>query len=144
MDKPWISWLFLTLGALTAGFGIVTLTIRLIALRRWIRVEGEIIEAAVLGPDGEKEYSANVTVRWRANGSGFSKKFDNWGSGRGRDSFEQIAAHYPKGSSTPILYNPANPAKAFLDAGYTLRFFMVPGIVIFCGLVIVMIGCSVH
>jgi len=144
MQRTWISWVFLILGLFTAGFGVVILAIRIVALRRWTRVEGEIIEAAVLGPDGEKEYSANVTVRWRANGFEFSKKFDNWGSGSRRDYFERIAAHYPKGSSTPILCNPANPAKAFLDAGYTLRFFMVPAIVIFCGLVIVMIGCSIQ
>jgi hypothetical protein len=143
MNRSWISWVFLILGLLTTGFGVVMLAIRMVALRRWIRVEGEIVDAAVLGPDGEKEYSANVTVRWRANGSEFSKKFDNWGSGR-RDYFERVAAHYPKGSSTPILCNPANPAKAFLDAGYTLRFFMVPATVIFCGLVIVMIGCFVR
>jgi hypothetical protein len=143
MQRPWIGWVFLILGLGTSGFGVIMLAIRLVALRRWTRVEGEVIESAVLGPDGEKEYSANVTVRWRANGSEYSKKFDNWGSGRKRDTFEQIAAHYPKASSTPILCNPSNPSKAFLDAGYTLSFFLGPAILIVCGLVIAMIGFSV-
>jgi hypothetical protein len=143
MKQAWIGWVFLVLGLLTIGFGIVVLAIRMIALRRWTRVDGEIIESAVLGPDRDKEYWANVTVSWRANGAKYSKKFDNWGRGDERDSFEKIAARYREGSSAPVLFNPSNPSKAYLDAGYSPSFFILPATVIFCGLVIVMIGYSV-
>ena len=71
MHRPWISWVFLILGLLTAGFGVIMLAIRMVALRRWIRVEGEIVESAVLGPDGEKEYSTNITADRRALPEGF-------------------------------------------------------------------------
>jgi Protein of unknown function (DUF3592) len=123
--------------------GIVLLATRLRALKRWTRVQGEVTESAVVG-DLDRAYSARITVRWQAGGSEYLKSFDNWGSDSCRAAFDNIIAHYPKGSTAPILYNPANPSRAYLDADNKLPFLLVPAIVIFVGLVIVAIGYSIR
>ena len=131
-------WSQIALGLATVGFGIVVLAIRTVALRRWTMVEGQVLESVVHGVGGE--FSAKVTVRWNFNGSDYSRTFDNWGMDANRGSFDLIVARYPKGGSAPILCNPANPSKAFLEAGHTPSFLMVPGGLMFAGLAIAAVG----
>jgi hypothetical protein len=139
----WTAWTFLILGILTTAFGAVLLVIRLRALQRWTHAQGEVIDSAVAGPDTTRSYSANITVRWMVDGQQYSKKFDNWGSDESHASFEKFVEHYPIGSAAPILCNPADPSRAYLDADNKLRFLLEPAIVIFVGLVIVAIGYSI-
>ena len=138
----WTSWIFRILGALTTGFGAVLLCIRLLALRRWTRVHGQVIDACVAGPDSSRSYSANVTILWNAGGRDYSKTFDDWASDEPRAYFEKIIERYPKGSTAPILYNPDDPSRAYLQPDNKLHFVLVPAIVIFLGLVIAGIGYS--
>jgi hypothetical protein len=49
--RAWTSWGFLFLGCLTSIFGIVILTIRILALQLWTTVDGHVVESVVLGPD---------------------------------------------------------------------------------------------
>jgi hypothetical protein len=139
----WTAWTFLILGILTTGFGAALLILRLRALQHWTRTHGEVIDSTVSGPDSDRSYSANVTARWNVDGQQYSKKFDNWGSDESRAFFERIVERYPVGSAPRILYNPANPSHAYLDADNKLPFLLVPAVVIFVGLVIVAIGCSI-
>jgi hypothetical protein len=139
----WTAWTFLILGILTTGFGATLLVIRLRALQRWTGAQGQVVDSTVAGPDETRSYSANVTVRWMVDGQQYSRKFDNWGSDESRASFEKIVERYPTGSAPRILYNPADPSRAYLVADNKLPFLLVPAIVIFIGLVIVAIGCSI-
>jgi hypothetical protein len=105
---------------------IVVLAIRIVALRRWTTVEGQVLESVVVETAGE--FSARVTVRWNFNGSDYSRTFDNWGTEARRASRDLIVARYPKGGPAPILCNPA------------LSFLMVPGGLILAGLAIAAVG----
>ena len=134
---------FLIVGVLTTGFGAVLFGIRLLALNRWTRVQGEVIDARIAGPDATRSYSANVTIGWTIGGLEYSNTFDDWGSDEDRASFERIIERYPKGSVAPILYNPADPSRAYLHADNKLHFLLLPAIVIFIGLVIAGIGYSI-
>jgi hypothetical protein len=103
MHTAWFRWSFLIPGILTAALGIVLLAVCLIALLRWSKVAAEVIESSVLGPDANREYSANITVRWTINGPDHSKKVNNWGNGTGRASFEAVVAQYPKAGNQILL-----------------------------------------
>jgi hypothetical protein len=133
-------WSFLILGLLTAVFGAVMLTIRLVALQKWTHLQGEVTDAVVQGPDLDDNFTAKVTVRWKFAGADYSKQFDNWGQSTGRESFDRILARYPKGSAAPILCDPAKPSSAFLDAGYSFSFLAVPSTVILLSLLIFGLG----
>lgn len=139
----WTGWIFLILGVLTTGFGTVLFGIRLFALKRWTRVHGKVIDSCIAGTDAARSHSANVTIRWNVDGRDYSKTFDDWGSDEARASFEKIVERYPQGSAAPILYNPADPSRAYLLADNELYFLLVPAIVIFIGFVIAGIGISV-
>jgi hypothetical protein len=135
--------MFFVLGTLTTAFGAVLFAIRLRAHQRWTRTVGEVIDSIVAGPDATRSYSAHITIRWNAGGQEYSKVFDNWGSDDSLASFEKIVARYPKGSVAPILYDPAAPSSAYLEADNKLYFLLLPATVIFLGLVIASIGLSV-
>jgi Protein of unknown function (DUF3592) len=139
----WTGWMFFVLGTLTTAFGAVLFAIRLRAHQRWTRTEGEVIDSIVAGPDAARSYSAHITVRWNAGGQQYSKVFDDWGSDDSHALFEKIAAGYPKGSAAPVLYNPADPSNAYLEADNKLYFLLVPATVIFLGLLIAAIGLAV-
>jgi len=94
----------------------------------------------VIGPGVEEDFHANVTVRWKVKETEYSKKFNNWGTSTGRSSYDRIVARFPKGASAPILYDPANPARAYLDAGYKPGFFFAGAIAIFAGLTVAIVG----
>jgi Protein of unknown function (DUF3592) len=139
----WTGWMFLVLGTLTTAFGAVLFAIRLRAHRRWTPTVGEVIDSIVAGPDATRSYSAQVTIRWKVGGQEYSNTFDDWSSDDSPALFEKIVARYPKRSAATILYNPADPSKAYLEADNKLYFLLVPAIVIFLGLVIASIGYSV-
>ena len=134
--------MFFALGILTAALGVALFVIRLRVHQRWTRTEGEVIDSIVAGPDATLSYSAHVTVRWNAGGQQYLKTFDNWGSDESRASFDKIVARYSQGSAAPILYNPADPSQAYLDADNKLKFLAMPATVVFLGLVIAAIGYS--
>jgi hypothetical protein len=136
--RDWLTSSQIALGAATIGFGIVLLAVRMVAMRRWTTVQGQVLESLVVDTAGE--FSARVTVRWNFNGSDYSRTFDNWGTDGRRGSYDLIVARCPKGGPAPILCNPANPSKAFLEAGHTLSFLMVPGGLILAGLTIAAVG----
>jgi hypothetical protein len=136
--RNWLTWSQIVLGLATVGFGIVVLAIRILALRRWTTVEGRVLESVVVDTAGE--FSARVTIRWNFNGSDYSRTFDDWGTDARRASHDLIVARYPKDGPAPILCNPANPSKAFLEAGHTLSFLMAPGGLILAGLAITAVG----
>jgi hypothetical protein len=136
--RDWLTSSQIALGLATVGFGIAVLAIRIVALRRWTTVEGQVLESVVVNTAGE--FSARVTVRWNFNGSDYSRTFDNWGTDARRGSYDSIVGRYPKGGPAPILCNPANPSKAFLEASHTLSFLMVPGGLILAGLAIAAVG----
>jgi hypothetical protein len=138
--RAWTSWGFLFLGCLTSIFGIVILTIRILALQRWSTVDGHVVESVVLGPDIDDNFTVHITIRWKFNGADYSKTFNNWGRSTGRSSFDRVVARYPPGSSAPILCNPANPSSAFLEARYTASFLIVPASVILGGIVAMILG----
>jgi len=138
-QRVWTVWTFLVCGVVVLVGGIVMLTLRLIALQHWSVVQGTVLESVLMGPDEEGIFTATVTVRWKFKDSEYSKKFGNWGSG-GQKEFERIVARYPPGSATPILCDPANPASAYLEAGYRPGFFFVPGLLIALGLLFSVLG----
>lgn len=138
-NRAWTGWSFLILGLLTAIFGVVILTIRLLALQRWTNVQGEVLEAAVNGPDYDEQYSASVTMTWKFDGKPYSKRFAQWGNG-GTAAAERIVTRYKKGSTASILCDPAHPSNAFFEAGYTLGFLIAPVGVILGGLTAMILG----
>ena len=139
-NRFWTAWSFIVLGLIALAASLVILGIRVVALERWTTVQGEVTNAVVSGPDEDGNFSAAVTVRWKLNGVESTKRFDNWGNGTGRTSYDAVVARHPKGSTTPILCDPSKPASAFLDAGYTFDFFFAPVLAVLCSLGFVVAG----
>jgi hypothetical protein len=139
-SRFWTGWSFIILGLATALTGIVILTIRILALQRWTAVEGEVLNSILEGPDIDEVYYPKITIRWTLNGGQFTKTFNNWGRAGAASSFDKIMARYPKGSRAPILCDPANPSRVFLEAGYTLSFFIAPAGVALGGIAATFLG----
>jgi hypothetical protein len=138
-NRAWTGWSFLVLGIAATLGATALLAYRVLALQRWANTQGRVVESKVFGPNDEGSYYAKVTVRWEVNSEGFSKGFATWGNG-GQAAAEKIVARYPQGSAAPILYNPAKPSRAFLDAKPGVGFFLAPVAAVFLSLAAAVLG----
>jgi hypothetical protein len=125
----WTSRSFLWLGLICAAFGLFLAVRRVIALVRWSAVDGQVVGSELKrteSVDGSVMYSALITIRWTAGEREVVKTFNQWGSASSESFYRKKVDRYPVGSNTEVRFDPAKPTDAFLEAGYTLGFFLFP------------------
>lgn len=126
----WTSRSFLWLGFACAAAGLFWAARRVIALQRWSAAPGEVIASKLNRAEsvegGGYIYSAMITVRWKVDGYDVERAFDQWGASTSQSRYQAIVDKYRVGSLTEVRYEPAKPSSAYIEAGYTLTFFLFP------------------
>jgi len=117
---------------------------RLIAARRWERVDGEVrsarvIQEAGIGDGGGRSYRAEIRYAYVVNG------VEHIGSRRQLLDFESLSRghaqdvvhRYPQGHRVTVHYDPNNPANAALEVPDTS---MLPILYMAAGVAISIVG----
>ena len=90
----------------------------------WPVAEGTVVESRLRlwssdGPSNSTEQVAHIVFTYAVDGRRFTADTPEWtiiGAGWGADA-EGVVARYPRGTSVPVRYDPANPYRAVLRPG---------------------------
>lgn len=115
-------------GYVFAGMGLVAFSIglflavdRLILVDRWTETLGTVTESRVEGSGGR--LVARIRVQWSAGGETVETEpthaYDSLNYARVAEAVER----FPAGSLAPLRYDPDNPRRARLEAGFNLQTF---------------------
>ncbi len=115
-------------GYVFAGLGLVAFSIglflsvdRLILVDRWTEASATVTESRVEGSGGR--LVARIRVQWSAGGETVETEpthaYDSLNYARVAEAVER----FPAGSLAPLRYDPDNPRRARLEAGFNLQTF---------------------
>ena len=139
----WTSRSFIWLGLACAAAGMFWAARRVAAIQRWSVASGKVVASKLNRASGEDDgyvYSASITVRWKVDGRDVERVFDQWGSSSSLARYQAIVDGYKVGSETEVRYEPSRPSSAYIEAGYTLNFFLFPMLFTVFGLAFALLG----
>jgi hypothetical protein len=131
--------IFLSLGVIGVAYGGVQI-LRAQQSVDWPRAQGQIVygrvdasESMSKEDDGttsrSTSFGARLAFRYVVDGRTYYSNQRRFGQLAGADEewAAEIANRYPKGSSFPVAYSPANPHLAVLEPGFDTESLWLPG-----------------
>ena len=97
-------------------------------LQTWPETEAQVIRSEVVtqpAPPHEQLYAAKLQVIYTVDGRPITAEMISFQSQNYQQTADR-AAQFPVGSRHPIRYDPHAPTQARIGAGWNLRFFLVP------------------
>jgi hypothetical protein len=97
-------------------------------LRSWPETEAQVIRSEVVtepAPSHEQLYSAKLQVLYSVDGRPITAELISFQSQNYQQTADR-AAQFRVGSRHPIRYDPHAPTQARIGAGWNVRFFLVP------------------
>jgi len=97
-------------------------------LKTWPQTEAQVIRSEVVtqpAPPHQQLYAASLQVLYTIGGRPITAELISFQSENYQQTAEQ-AAQFPVGSRHLIRYDPHMPTEARIGAGWNLRFFIVP------------------
>jgi Protein of unknown function (DUF3592) len=97
-------------------------------LHTWPETEAQVIRSEVVtqpAPPHEQLYAASLQVIYTVDGRPITAELISFQSQNYQQTADRVA-HYPVGSRHPIRYDRHVPVQARIGAGWNLRFFLVP------------------
>jgi len=97
-------------------------------LQTWPETEAQVIRSEVVmqpAPPHEQLYAAELQVLYTVDGRPITAELISFQSQNYQQTADR-AAQFPVGSRHPIRYDPHAPTQARIGAGWNVRFFLVP------------------
>jgi hypothetical protein len=97
-------------------------------LQTWPETKAQVLRSEVVtqpAPPREQLYAAKLQVLYTVDGGPITAELISFQSQSYLQTAER-AARFPVGSRHPIRYDPRAPTQARIGAGWNLRFFLVP------------------
>jgi hypothetical protein len=97
-------------------------------LQTWPETQAQILRSEVVtqpAPPHEQLYAASLQVLYTVDGRPITADLISFQSRNYQQTADRVA-QYPVGSHHPIRYDPHAPTQARIGAGWNLRFFLVP------------------
>ncbi len=128
-----------TLKVLAAGFllfaaAFIALSVPLYVgqrriLKSWSAASARIVSSRVITlqtASGRPLYDTEYMLAFSVGARTVLAKAHTNHQSTNRDRKQKQAEAFPAGSTTTILYNPANPAQVLMQPGYNVHFFAIP------------------
>lgn len=106
-------------------------------LQTWPEIEAQTLRSEVVtqpAPPHEQLYAAELEVLYTVNAKATTAELISFQSRDYQQTADRVAL-YPVGSRHPIRYDPHSPTQARIGAGWNLRFFLVPLVMLGMGAV---------
>ncbi len=97
-------------------------------LQTWPETQAQVLRSEVVtqpAPPHEQLYAASLQVLYTVGGKPMTADLISFQSSNYQQTSDRVA-QYPVGSRHPIRYDPHSPTQARIGAGWNLRFFLVP------------------
>jgi hypothetical protein len=97
-------------------------------LRTWPETEAQVIRSEVVtqpAPPHQQLYAASLQVLYTVDGRPITAELISF-QGQNYQQTADRAAHFRVGSRHAVRYDPHDPMQARIGAGWNLRFFIVP------------------
>jgi hypothetical protein len=130
----------LALAFLAAGVVVLYFGVQIIrngfASRNWPDTPGTIQSTAIQtktnrtsGGKSKTSYTAKITYRYEVSGKSYSNSTIGFGksqySSSKKSKTEKYLGQYPQGKQVAVYFDPQNPGKAVLEAGFTAGAFLI-------------------
>jgi hypothetical protein len=113
-------------------------------LQTWPETEAQVLRSEVVtqpAPPHEQLYAASLQVLYTVNTKPITADLISFQSRNYQQTADRVA-QYPVGSRHPIRYDPHAPTQARIGAGWSLRFFLVPLVMLGMGAIFAAIAAA--
>lgn len=118
----------LIFGVAALGYALMYFAQERQMLRTWPRAEATVIDAQVVEHKTAQGplYGTELRFAFAADGQPVTGTYVFPHESTSRQRKQRQAAQYPIGSRHTIIYDPSNPVRVHIRAGYNVEFFVIP------------------